>query len=69
MYLLSHIKTVMNFDITTNIDPGVGGLKFPPDVKLSFMACRDDLQTSLYTDRSVVMIVMYTDCSVVTVVM
>ena len=40
------------------IDSGAGGLKFPPDVNLSFMASLNDLQTSLYTDRSVVTVVM-----------
>ena len=34
MYLLCHIKTIMNFDIITNIDPGAGGLKLPPDVNV-----------------------------------
>ena len=58
MYLLCHIKTIMNFDIITNIDPGAGGLKLPPDVNVFFMACLDDLQTSLYTDHSVVTVVM-----------
>ena len=58
MYLLCHIKTIMNLDIITNIDPGAGGLKLPPDVNVSFMACLDDLQTSLYTDHSVVTVVM-----------
>ena len=40
------------------MDPGAGRLKLPPDVKLSFTACREDLQASRYTDLSVVTVSM-----------
>ena len=40
------------------MNPGAGRLKLPPDVKLSFTACREDLQASRYTDLSVVTVSM-----------
>ena len=36
------------------IDPGAGRVKLPPDVKLSFTACCEDVQASQYTDLSVI---------------
>ena len=39
-------------------DPGAGVLKLPSDVKWSFTAFLDDLQASLYSDLSVVMVDM-----------
>ena len=40
------------------MDPGAARLKLPPDVKLSFTACREDLQASRYTDLSIITVSM-----------